>query len=125
MLACTTQAHFPPEQAAPFARVDSVARLHDRDHAPIHLRDDLCGGLGRIRRGQRGDGFAVAQGVLPHRFHRNFHGVMFPHTAHRTAKGNFRAEIRQHALQPQGIPAMFDLGFQTKGAEFCAPAFDP
>ena len=124
MLAGTTQARFPPEQAAPFPRVRTAARLHDWDHAPIHLGDDQCGGLGRIRWGQRGDGFAVAQGVLPHRCHRNFHGVMFPHAAHRLAEGNFRAEIRQHPLQPQGIAAMFDLGFPAEGPELRAAAFD-
>ena len=121
----TTQPDFPPEQAAPFARICSAARLHDRDHAPVQLRDELLGRLGRIRRRQRSDGFAVPQGVLAHRRHRHFDGVMFLHPAHRLPKGNFRAEVRQHPLQPQGITAMFDLGLPAERTEFRAAALDP
>jgi len=101
------------------ARIRTAARLHDRNHAAIHLCNELGCGPSRSRRAQGGDGLAVAQGVLPHGFHGDFNGVMFPHPVRRLPKGNFRAEIRQHALQPLGIAAMFDLRFPTEGPEFC------
>jgi hypothetical protein len=97
----------------------------DRDQAPVHLRDELCRRRGCLRRGERGDGFAVAQGVLAHRGHRHCDGVMFPHPARRLPEENCRAEIREHALQPQGIAAGFDLRLPAEGAEFRPAAFDP
>jgi hypothetical protein len=114
----TAQADFPPGQGATLACICTAAGLHDGDHAAVHLGDELLDRCGRRGGRQRGNGFAMTQGVAAHRADADVDGVVFLHPLRGLRKGIFRAKVGEDALQPAGATSVLDSGRPAKGTEF-------
>ena len=119
----------PPRQFFPLALVRLFrVRLHDRDHAPVDLGNDLLVLAWRRRKFYRGTagfehGLGMAQSDPLDRAFADREAVMLAQFQLDLGEGRVRREIRDHPLQRSRTPARTDLRAKNKGAH--AVGFEP